>query len=119
MVCQWPGTKALWIVKTETCCSRDVSCFTRLSRRARNTAHDRAPARKRRDVMSKIVAALAIAMVIASPAFAQSYDPSVGSGNIASSPQRSRPTVLHSKTHHADAHSRGALQSRHAYYQRH
>ena len=69
--------------------------------------------------MSKIVAALAIAMVIASPAFAQSYDPSVGSGNIASSPYRSSPTVPNSKPHHAYAHSRRALQSRHAYYQRH
>src|SRR5215211_3877599 len=46
--------KPLWIVKNRTCCTRDVSCFTRLSRRARNTAHDRAPARKRRDVMSDI-----------------------------------------------------------------
>src|SRR5215204_1516466 len=115
MVCQWPGTKALWIVKTETCCSRDVSCFTRLSRRARNTAHDRAPARKRRDVMSKIVAALAIATVIASPAFAQSYDPSVGSGNIASSPYRSSPTVPNVKPHHAYAHTPRALQSPRTY----
>jgi len=61
--------------------------------------------------MSKIVAALAIA----SPAFAQSYDPSVGSGNIASSPYRSSPTVPNSKPHHAYAHSRRAVQSRHAY----
>ncbi len=43
--------------------------------------------------MSKIVAALAIATVIASPAFAQSFDPSVGSGNIARSPYRSSPSV--------------------------
>jgi hypothetical protein len=33
--------------------------------------------------MRKIVAAVAFAAVIASPAFAQSFDPSVGSGNIA------------------------------------
>lgn len=65
--------------------------------------------------MSKIVAALAIAMVIASPAFAQSYDPSVGSGNIASSPYRSSPTVPNSKPHHAYAHSRRAVQSPRAY----
>ena len=33
--------------------------------------------------MNKLFAALALATVIASPAFAQSFDPSVGSGNIA------------------------------------
>jgi hypothetical protein len=33
--------------------------------------------------MSKLVAVVAFAAVIASPAFAQSFDPSVGSGNIA------------------------------------
>ena len=33
--------------------------------------------------MTKFIAAVAFAAVIASPAFAQSYDPSVGSGNIA------------------------------------
>jgi hypothetical protein len=33
--------------------------------------------------MSKLVAVVAFATVIASPAFAQSFDPSVGSGNIA------------------------------------
>jgi|Tabmets5t2r1_1033131.scaffolds.fasta_scaffold153555_1 hypothetical protein len=32
--------------------------------------------------MSKLVAVVAFATVIASPAFAQSFDPSVGSGNI-------------------------------------
>jgi len=33
--------------------------------------------------MSKLVYAVAFAGLVASPAFAQSYDPSVGSGNIA------------------------------------
>jgi len=32
--------------------------------------------------MNKLFAAVALATVIASPAFAQSFDPSVGSGNI-------------------------------------
>jgi cytochrome c len=35
--------------------------------------------------MSKLVTALALAMLAASPAFAQSYDPAVGTGNIAPS----------------------------------
>lgn len=33
--------------------------------------------------MNKLFAAVALATIIASPAFAQSFDPSVGSGNIA------------------------------------
>jgi hypothetical protein len=61
--------------------------------------------------MTKIAAALAIAAFIASPAFAQSYDPSVGSGNIVSSPYRSSPTVPDSKPHGAYAHSPRAVQS--------
>ena len=64
--------------------------------------------------MNRIVAAVAIAIVIASPAFAQSYDPSVGSGNIASSPYRSSPTVPNSKPT-TYAHSRRAVQSPRAY----
>jgi len=32
--------------------------------------------------MKKLFAAVALATIIASPAFAQSFDPSVGSGNI-------------------------------------
>jgi len=36
--------------------------------------------------MNKLFAAAALAAVIASPAFAQSFDPSVGSGNIAYQP---------------------------------
>jgi hypothetical protein len=37
-------------------------------------------------VMNKLFAALALTTLIASPAFAQSYDPSVGSGNVAQQP---------------------------------
>jgi hypothetical protein len=33
--------------------------------------------------MNKLIAAVTLATVIAAPAFAQSFDPSVGSGNIA------------------------------------
>jgi hypothetical protein len=33
--------------------------------------------------MNKLIAAVSFATVIAAPAFAQSFDPSVGSGNIA------------------------------------
>ena len=33
--------------------------------------------------MKKLIAAAAVATALASPAFAQSYDPDVGSGNIA------------------------------------
>ena len=65
--------------------------------------------------MSKILAALAIATVIASPAFAQAYDPSVGSGNIVSSPYRSNPTVPGSKPHNAYAQSPRAVHSPRAY----
>jgi hypothetical protein len=37
--------------------------------------------------MMKLVTAVALAaMIMASPAFAQSYDPDVGSGNIAPAP---------------------------------
>jgi hypothetical protein len=38
--------------------------------------------------MNKLFAAVAVAVAIASPALAQSYDPSVGSGNIAANPYR-------------------------------
>jgi hypothetical protein len=36
--------------------------------------------------MKNLVAALALATLVASPAFAQSYDPDVGTGNIAHAP---------------------------------
>ena len=41
--------------------------------------------------MNKLFAAVALAAVIASPAFAQSFDPSVGSGNIAYQPTTQGP----------------------------
>jgi hypothetical protein len=47
--------------------------------------------------MKKIIAVVAFATLIASPAFAQSYDPSVGSGNIAPQAQAS---TLHLNLHH-------------------
>ena len=37
--------------------------------------------------MKKLVAVAAFGLVIASPAFAQSYDPDLGSGNLTSSPE--------------------------------
>jgi hypothetical protein len=45
--------------------------------------------------MKNIIAAVAFATLIASPAFAQSYDPSVGSGNIA----RAQAPALQLKLH--------------------
>jgi hypothetical protein len=65
--------------------------------------------------MSKILAALAIATVTAAPAFAQAYDPSVGSGNIVSSPYRTNPTVPNGTAHHAYARSPRAVQSPRSY----
>jgi hypothetical protein len=61
--------------------------------------------------MSRIVASLAIATVIASPAFAQSYDPSVGSGNIVSSPYRSSPTPPNGTLQHVYAQFPRAVHS--------
>lgn len=46
--------------------------------------------------MKNIIAAVAFATLIASPAFAQSYDPSVGSGNIA---PRAQASTLHLNLH--------------------
>ena len=43
--------------------------------------------------MKTIIAAATLATLIASPAFAQSYDPSVGSGNIAPQVQVQAPTL--------------------------
>lgn len=41
--------------------------------------------------MNKLIAAMAFATLIASPAFAQSYDPDLGSGNIVRVPQMVAP----------------------------
>jgi hypothetical protein len=65
--------------------------------------------------MSRIVTALAIATVIASPAFAQSYDPSVGSGNIVSSPYRSSPTPPNGTLQHVYAQFPRTVHSPRAY----
>jgi len=43
--------------------------------------------------MKKLVAVAAFGLVISSPAFAQSFDPDLGSGNIASSPEGYVPGV--------------------------
>jgi len=48
--------------------------------------------------MKKLIIATALAAAIASPAFAQSYDPSVGSGNIA---PRVTAQASHLKLHNA------------------
>ena len=41
--------------------------------------------------MYKLIAAAALAGFVASPAFAQSYDPSIGSGNLDSVPYQAAP----------------------------
>jgi hypothetical protein len=51
--------------------------------------------------MSKLVAAVVLAAAIASPAFAQSYDPSVGSGNLNSAPYQSDQPPQSSNPYHA------------------
>jgi opacity protein-like surface antigen len=54
--------------------------------------------------MKKLLAAVALATLIASPAFAQSFDPSVGSGNIAQKNSTSAPEASgqHGKTQRGD-----------------
>jgi len=53
--------------------------------------------------MRTIIAAAALATIVASPAFAQSYDPSVGSGNIAPRVTAPAPRVLYRGAHGAFA----------------
>ena len=60
--------------------------------------------------MSKFIAAMALATVVASSAFAQSYDPSVGSGNLNATPYRGGQTQG-APPHDARAHAR-QLESR-------
>jgi len=43
--------------------------------------------------MDKFVVAVALATITGSPAFAQSYDPSAGSGNINAAPYRTDHTI--------------------------
>ena len=45
--------------------------------------------------MNKLVTAAALASFLVSPAFAQSYDPDVGSGNVAPPPGYARTSVEH------------------------
>jgi hypothetical protein len=53
--------------------------------------------------MRATIAAVAFATLIASPALAQSYDPSVGSGNIAPQVTAPAPRVLYRGAHGAYA----------------
>jgi cytochrome c len=62
--------------------------------------------------MSKLAAAVAVAMLVASPAFAQSHDPSVGSGNIRPSislPAQQSPAarrgLIFARVHCAQCHA--------------
>jgi len=61
--------------------------------------------------MSKFIAAMAFATVVASSAFAQSYDPSVGSGNLNATPYRGGQTLQGAPPHDARAQAR-QLESR-------
>jgi hypothetical protein len=61
--------------------------------------------------MSKYIAAMALATVVASSAFAQSYDPSVGSGNLNATPYRGGQTLQGGTPHDARAQAR-QLESR-------
>jgi hypothetical protein len=56
--------------------------------------------------MNKLFAAVALATIIASPAFAQSYDPSVGSGNIAQKNTGGDSTQVHRSAKPADDSAR-------------
>ena len=53
--------------------------------------------------MKMLVAAVALATLVASPAFAQSYDPDVGSGNIV--PQADAANYLRAPLHQNDANA--------------
>ena len=62
----------------------------------------------------KLVAAVALATLIASPALAQSYDPDIGSGNIVPPPGAQwAPSVASGRNHFAaHRHTRGKVASR-------
>src|SRR5262249_57751577 len=60
------------------------------------------PNQTRSSVMKTTIAAVLLATAIASPAFAQSYDPSVGSGNIV---QPSAARSLHLNFHGQGAYA--------------
>jgi hypothetical protein len=55
--------------------------------------------------MKRLIAAVALAAVVASPAFAQSYDPDLGTGNIDVSPAyaQTAPRAAHHSSHGAFA----------------
>ncbi len=53
--------------------------------------------------MKNLIAAVALATVVVSPAFAQSYDPSIGSGNLNSVPYRGNQTPQGSTPYDANA----------------
>ena len=53
--------------------------------------------------MKMLVAAVALATLVASPAFAQSYDPDVGSGNVV--PQADAANYLRAPLHQDDANA--------------
>jgi len=56
--------------------------------------------------MKTLIAAVAVATVVASPVLAQSYDPSVGSGNLNSAPYRTNQTAQGSTPYDARAQTR-------------
>ena len=56
--------------------------------------------------MSWLLAAVVLATVVAFPAFAQSYDPSVGSGNVNPGPYRKGQTLQLGASYHARAQAR-------------
>jgi len=53
--------------------------------------------------MKKLLAAVVLATVLSSPALAQSYDPSIGSGNLNAAPYRSGQPIQSSAPHDARA----------------
>jgi hypothetical protein len=61
--------------------------------------------------MKKLFAAVAFATVVAAPAFAQSFDPSVGSGNLNATPYRGGQTFQGGTPHDVRAQTR-RLESR-------
>ena len=62
--------------------------------------------------MKKLLAAVAFATVVAAPAFAQSFDPSVGSGNLNATPYRGGQTLQGDTPRDARAQTR-QFESRH------
>jgi len=61
--------------------------------------------------MKRLLAAVAFATVVAAPAFAQSFDPSVGSGNLNATPYRGGQALQGGTPHDARARTR-QLESR-------